>query len=122
MRSAIAITSETNVATTAIALLAENGPTAIALLAENGYELNEYNPHKVAAWLIRADGAEFIAIGSCEQEALDNCVNENLWDQFLAESFSDYEEYADESELYNLGNASELFWINHLMISHIVTA
>lgn len=111
MSAAIAITSEINVA-----------KAAIALLAENGYELNEYNPHKVAAWLVKADGAEFIAIGSCEQFALDACVNENLWDQFLAESFGDYEEYADESELYNLGNASELFWINHLMISHIVTA
>ncbi|MGL4896351.1 MAG: hypothetical protein ACRC47_16145 [Shewanella sp.] len=111
MTAAIAITSETKVA-----------ETAIALLAENGYNLNEYNPHRVAAWLIRAEGAEFIAIGSCEQFALNACVNENLWDHFLAESFDDYEESADESDLYNLGNASELFWIERLMISHIITA
>lgn len=95
----------------------------VALLSDCGYELGEFNPHRVSAWLISAEGALFIAIGSHEQEALDNCVNVGLFDQFLADTF-DHDDIldADESEFYNLGGASESFWISHLMMNKIVQA
>lgn len=92
------------------------------LLAINGFSTGEYNPHRVKAWLIHTEGYfSFIAIGSSEQEAIDNCAYSNLWD-FCKMSDEDHQEYDQngwhDSFVY-AGNASEPFWAEHLYISEI---
>jgi hypothetical protein len=69
----------------------------------------EFNPHTVELWVI---GNEFGAIGavwaSCEQDALDALVDENLGESLLIDK--EDQEQADEAEREewaHLGNAGE---------------
>lgn len=106
------------------ALIEENEEKAIAALSENGYEIGEYNPHKVSAYLIQTQSTKVIGIGSNLQEALDYAVDNNLLD---AEKMSDedYTEYSgngwDDSYAL-LGNASEPFWTEHMAVGLLITA
>ncbi|MDS1821079.1 hypothetical protein QX249_10445 [Vibrio parahaemolyticus] len=93
-------------------------------LAENGYELGEYNPHRVSAWWVVNDHVKCLAIGQHEQEAIDNCVDANLWDS-LKMSDEDLEEYESNGwhdSFIRAGNASEAFWSENLVVRKILTA
>jgi len=96
----------------------------IKMLSKNGYEIGEYNPHCVSAWLIINDHVVGIAIGSSEQEAIDSIVDAGGWDS-LKMSDEDYREYDYEgwtdSYIY-AGNASEAFWSENLSIKKLVQA
>lgn len=97
---------------------------AIELLRENGYEMGEYNPHNVSAYLIQTQSGSVIGIGSNIQEALDYAVDNNLLDTEKM-SDEDYKEYSenswDDSYTY-LGNASEPFWTENMAVGLLVTA
>lgn len=68
----------------------------------------DYHPHKMRLWVIGHEFGAIVAVwASNEQDALDNAVNLNCLDCFLAED----QDYEDES-LTPLGNASELFDLN----------
>ena len=90
----------------------------IQLLSNNGYEMGEFNPHGVSAWLVSdLYAGQGIAIGSCEQEALDMLVDETKYfDCLQAHPEDDTEEFAA------LGNASELFDLTYTRIELIVRA
>lgn len=68
----------------------------------------DHHPYKMRLWVI---GHEFGAIcavwATNDQDALDNAVNLNMLDCFLAET----QDYEDEN-LTPLGNAGELFNLN----------
>ncbi len=99
----------------------------IKLLADNGYEQGEFNPHGVSAWLVSdLYAGQGIAIGSCEQEALDMLVDETTYFDCLQFKDSDELTDADRQEAYDthasLGNASELFDLTYTHIELIVRA
>ena len=92
------------------------------LLAINGFSKGDYNPHRVRAWLIHNEvHFSFIAIGEHEQEAIDNCVDSNLWDSFMmsSEDYAEYESKQWDDSYILAGNASEPFWAEHLYIEAI---
>lgn len=92
------------------------------LLAINGFSKGDYNPHRVKAWLIHNEiYYSFIAIGSSEQEAIDNCVDSNLWDHMLMDTddFLEYESKGWDDSYITAGNASEAFWAENLFIKEI---
>jgi hypothetical protein len=92
------------------------------LLTINGFSAGEYNPHRVKAWLIHNEVYySFIAIGSSEQEAIDNCVDSNLWDHMKMsdEDLQEYEENGWDDSFIRAGNASEAFWSENLFIEEI---
>lgn len=92
------------------------------LLAINGFSKGEYNPHRVKAWLIHNEiYYSFIAIGSSEQEAIDNCVDSNLWDhmQMSEEDYTEHESNHWHDSYVIAGNASEAFWAENLSIEEI---
>jgi len=96
----------------------------IKILAKNGYEIGEYNPHGVSAWLIQNDHTVAVAIGGYEQEAIDNTVDAGAWDSLMM-SEADHIEYTengwDDSFCY-AGNACEAFWCEHLHITKLIQA
>ena len=93
----------------------------INLLSENGYEIGEYNPHRVSAWLVNVDHRQFLAIGSCEQDAIDNIADENLIDECLCDNFDP--EDIDSELTFTAGNASETFCYDAgLIISKVIQA
>ena len=81
------------------------------LLAINGYHANaSYNPHNYKAYIISGEyGAICASLGSCLQQALDNAVDNDLLDGYLADD-QDY----DNEYLVSLGNASELFDLTYI--------
>ena len=92
------------------------------LLTINGFGSGEYNPHRVKAWLIHNEiYYSFIAIGTCEQDAIDNCVDSNLWDhlQMSDEDYQEYQENGWDDSYITAGNASEAFWAENLYIEVI---
>jgi len=92
------------------------------LLAINGFSKGEYNPHRVKAWLIHNEVYySYIAIGSCEQEAIDNCVDSNLWDhmKMTDEDYQEYDSNGWHDSFIQAGNASEPFWAENLFIEAI---
>lgn len=92
------------------------------LLTINGFGSGQYNPHRVKAWLIHNEiYFSFIAIGSCQQDAIDNCVDENLWDSFKMseESYQEYSENDWDDSYITAGNATEVFWAENLFIKQI---
>jgi hypothetical protein len=91
----------------------------IAALTEEGYDIGEYNPHNVRAWVVYTEvGERCIVTGAHEHEALDNAADSGALDSDMM-SDEDYQEYSsngwDDSYCY-LGNASEPFWCEHLDI------
>ena len=89
------------------------------LLAINGYGAGDFNPHGVRVWLIHNEMYfSFLAIGSHEQEAIDNCVDSNLWDAFKMsdDDFAEYESNGWYDSYITAGNASEPFWAENLYI------
>ena len=64
----------------------------IKMLSKNGYEIGEYNPHGTSAWLIQNEHTTCVAIGDCEQDAIDNAVDDGAWDS-LEMSYTDHQEY-----------------------------
>lgn len=89
------------------------------LLLINGYKEGEYNPHHVKAFAICNEfGHRCIAIGSYEQEALDNAVNENLLDSELMseEDHTEYDQNGWHDSFIYAGNASEPFWCEYMQI------
>ena len=92
------------------------------LLEENGYEIGDYNPHNVKAWLVQNEHTICLAIGSCEQDSIDNCVNCDLWDS-LKMSVDDQKEYGENNwhdSFIHAGNASELFWFENVHIEVVI--
>ena len=97
---------------------------AIKLLSDNGYEIGEYNPHSVSCFLVQNDHNTCLSIGDNICVAVDNCVDNNLWDSMLM-SQDDYKEYNGNGwhdSYIQAGNASEPFWCEHLRITKIITA
>lgn len=95
---------------------------ALRLLTINGYQPGSYNPHRVKAWLIHTEvHFSFVAIGSCEQEAIDNCIDSGLWDAFLVEpdTLAEYMENDWLDSFVSGGNAGEYFWAEHLYMSEV---
>jgi len=96
----------------------------IKLLSKNGYEIGEYNPHGVSAYLIQNDHTTTVTIGDHEQDAVDNAVDSGAWDSLLM-SDTDYKEYSDnnwDDSYIHAGNASEPFWCEHLHIAKLIQA
>ncbi len=90
----------------------------IKLLSENGYELGEYNPHGVSAWLVSdLYAGQGIAIGECAEDALDMLVDETTYFDCLQIHSND-----DGEGAAALGNASELFDLSYTRIELIVRA
>lgn len=81
------------------------------LLAINGYHANaSYNPHDYKAYIIHNEyGAICVSLGSCLQEALDNAVDNDLLDAYLAD-----DQDHDNEGLSSLGNAGELFDLTYI--------
>lgn len=102
----------------------ENHDEAVALLSKNGYEIGEYNPHEVSAWLIQNDHTRCLVIGSNEQEAIDNAVNGGHWDsqKMSEEDLEEYESNGWTDSFVRAGNASEAFWAENIAITLILTA
>ena len=87
---------------------------AAALLRLNGYTPNGYNPHNVRAWGIYNEyGILAIAIGSHEQEALDNAVDNDCMDSCLVEESERDEDHA------SLGNAGEPFDLSYISMTEL---
>ncbi|MGL5288369.1 MAG: hypothetical protein ACRC9N_02555 [Aeromonas sp.] len=79
--------------------------------------LNGYNPHRVGVWVIHTGDAVYLAVGSHEQEALDACVDNGLFDPYLVHQ--ELWEDCYEEELYVLGNASETFDLPYLSMARV---
>jgi hypothetical protein len=91
------------------------------LMTINGFAEGDYNPHNVRPYLIRNEHISCIAIGYHLQDAIDNIVNEDLWDSLQLDSGT-YEEYEREGwdDSYILaGNASEPFWFEHVLVEDL---
>ncbi len=82
----------------------------------------EFNPHGVRLWVI---GNEFGPIGAvwadCEQDAMDELVDQNLGDCFLVPE----EELAkmnddEKEELAHLGNAGEAADLQHAWMAEVL--
>ena len=74
-----------------------------------------YNPNNVRLWVIGHEFGEICAVwAGHEQEAFDAAVDLNLLDCLMAE----YQDRDDES-LTPLGNASELFDLQHAWIAEV---
>tara|TARA_R110000737_G_scaffold80132_3_gene112255 strand:+ start:2385 stop:2744 length:360 start_codon:yes stop_codon:yes gene_type:complete len=85
----------------------------IAALADEGYDVGDYNPHDVRAWLVYTEfGERCIVTGAHEQEALDNAADSGALDIDLM-SDEHYQEYSsngwDDSYIH-LGNDSAAYW------------
>ena len=95
----------------------------ILMLSNAGYPQGSYNPHNHRAWIIGTLEKLILALGDCEQDALDNAVDDGCLDHLLM-SEEDHKEY-DLKGWYDsfcyLGNASEPFWSEYLTIRVIAT-
>ena len=96
-----------------------NRPCPVALLIEEGYDIGDYNPHNVMAWMVSDEnGFVCLAVGSHEQEALDWAVDNDLMDglKMSEEDLAEYETEGWEDSFIRAGNASEAFWSENLHI------
>lgn len=76
---------------------------------------HSYNPHNVRLWVIgHTFGALCAVWASCEQDALDEAVDNNMLDCLMAEGACE-----DEEDLTPLGNASELFDLSYAWIGEV---
>lgn len=91
------------------------------LMTVNGFSDGEYNPHRVKCWLVRNEHVSCLAIGSSEQDAIDNCVDSNLWDslQLDPDTYQEYDQNGWDDSFILAGNASEPFWAENLFINEI---
>lgn len=90
----------------------------IKLLAKAGYELGEYNPHGMSAWLIHEPTAgTAVSIGGDEQEALDNLCDETNYFDVLAQDPSDI-----NAQGTSLGNDGALYDIDEISMTKIIQA
>lgn len=81
----------------------------------------EYNPHNVRPWIIGNEyGVLAIAWADCEQDALDEAVDDGLMDECLVDDkeFTTTDK-TEQSELAYLGNASEPFDLTNVWIKPI---
>ena len=69
---------------------------------------NEYNPHNVQLWVIGNEYGALCAVwGDCEQDALDEAIDNDLLNSFLVDD-EDIEPELEEDGFYAyLGNAGE---------------
>lgn len=95
---------------------------SLRLMTINGFAPNEYNPHRVKCWLVRNEHTSCLAVGSSEQEAIDNCVDSHLWDSLLMSEdiFQEYDANGFDDSYVLAGNASEPFWFEHVLIQEII--
>ena len=93
------------------------------LLLVNGFKNGDYNPHNVGVYAISHEFGVFaLAIGSHEQEALDNAVDDECMDCMIMdqEDFQEYEDNGWHDSFILAGNASEPFWSEYLGISRLI--
>lgn len=97
---------------------------AVKLLSDNGYEVDEYNPHSVSAWIIQHDAGTVVSMGSYEQEALDYAVDNNLLDsqKMSDEDFQEYSQNGWCDSYITAGNAGEPFWSENMIVTKLFTA
>ncbi len=98
---------------------------AVTLLSNEGYEIGDYNPHGVSAWLIQTGSIVAIGIGENELEAIDNVIDANLFDSIQLSNTQVRELMRDEmiEDYLCAGNASEYFdTLNGLLIDKIIQA
>ena len=96
---------------------------AVMLLAEYGIKAGEYNPHNVGAYAFSNEFGQFaIGIGSHEQDAIDDAVDENRFDcqKMSDEDHAEYEREGWDDSYMLAGNASEPFWTTYLHMERIV--
>ncbi len=96
----------------------------IKLLAENGYEIGEYNPRRVSAWLVVNDQIPCVVVAENEQEAIDEAADSGAWDSlFMSEEYlTEYEANGWDDFFMRAGNASEPFWSEYLYIEKLIQA
>ena len=74
-----------------------------------------------SVYLVKNGRVKCIVVADCEQDAIDNIVNDNLWDSLLM-SEADHKEYDrkgwHDSFLY-AGHFSKPFWCEGLHIERI---
>ncbi|WP_210499582.1 hypothetical protein [Vibrio crassostreae] len=94
------------------------------LLKRDGYEVGEYNPHGMSAWWIENDHVKVMALGSNEQEAIDNAVDAGFWDslKMADDDLAEYEQNGWDDSYIRAGNASEAFWAENVSIKKILQA
>ena len=84
--------------------------------SDNWIPDGEYNPHNVRPWLLHDHGFVLaVVFADCEQDAIDEAVDEDKLDRYLIaeEDLSDYGDDTIEGVSY-LGNAGEPFDIESL--------
>lgn len=77
----------------------------------------KFNPHHIRPWLIHNEyGVLCVVFASCEQDALDEAVdNDRLDSCLIAESdYADYGVWTDDDESAHLGNAGEPFDLTYI--------
>jgi hypothetical protein len=86
---------------------------------DNFIPAGAFNPRNVRPWLIEGVyGPVAIVFADCEQDALDEAVDQDMLDGYLIEA-KDLEEAEKDETVTYLGNASEPFDISEIHIREL---
>jgi hypothetical protein len=91
------------------------------LLIVNGNDLSRLSRYSEKAYFVHNEHIACIAVGYHLQDAIDNIVDSNLWDnlQLDAETYVEYETNGWDDCYILAGNAGEPFWFINVIAEEV---